>query len=257
MKDAVVGAKAAAQFWKVLKHLSEKKTKDFERERDEMFREWTSELAYAMKRLGVAHVDLDQRIEELAARLEEPAYLRAIEILEREASLEPTTERRRMLAFAAAGWANVDLSTAQLSRVLHVVREVSPDDIRLLHTLSQHGNQERPLDAFKPSDDGAERHHILVREQPAGDILVASGCVALRYTTGLNNKGPEAHVTAIGRWVLTALDVFVRAVLEDDEFPRRPLAKLAESLPPGADRDRIAGYQELADAYDSLKKASQ
>lgn len=223
--------------------------------RDEMFRDWTAELALALRAQASQSAELYGRTKDLAARLDDPAYLRAVEILEREAALEPTPERRRMLAFAAAGWSNLALSPAQLSRVLRVVRELDPSDVALLKVLAELGDQTRPEHDFEPSPEGVKRHDTLMDNLPSGDMLVASACVAIRYTTGQNNQGPEAHVTIVGRWALQALDPFVRAMDADPQFLERPLEQLAETLPEGhPDRERLLGYQELADLAQKLKR---
>jgi hypothetical protein len=251
-----LGAVEAAKMLLEFAHsFSQRTTIKFAEARDDLFRDWVAELALALRAQAIQAADIEARTQDLHARLKDPVYRRAVDILEDEAAHEPTLTRRRMLAFAAAGWSNLQLGPAQLSRVLRVVRELNPEDVELLHSLATHGDQEVPQEVFESSPEGAARHDILIDNQPSGDILVASTCVRVRYTTGLNNLGPEAHVTIVGRWVLQSLDPFVRAVEADQTFLERPIEQLASSLPDGhPDRERLLGYQGLADLATQLRQ---
>jgi hypothetical protein len=57
-----------------------------------------------------------------------------------EAAREPMDERRRMLAYAAAGSVHHTLTIAQLARVERMIRELDPDDLVVLAKL-----EERPM----------------------------------------------------------------------------------------------------------------
>lgn len=244
------GGLAAQKLVKFIESLVEKPTRNFERARDELFREWVAELALALRCTAENGEQLENRLDQLEARLDAPEIVRAVKILESEAAVEPQLERRRMLAFIAAGWVNLELQVPQLARVLRVIRELAPEDVYVLFQLKKiaiEGESPDKLGDFQKSPTGKRMYRFIKDSQPSGDLLLASGCLRMRYTTGLNNLGPEVHLTIIGEWVLQALGPYLKAYESDITFSSKPFEELAKHLPKGAHKDRLMNYQELAD----------
>lgn len=235
--------------------LASRNTKKLEEARDELFRDWTVELELALKQAAELAEKQHVKLDTLEARVAEPAYKRAVEIIEAEAANEPGEERRRMLAYAAASWPVLALTVTQLSRTLRILLEIEPDDARILETLSALGDQVVPKDVYSSSEDGARRHERLGQYPESEAILLATGCLRTRYATGLNNLGAEIHVTPIGTLVLSALRVYLLACENDTQFATRPLAELARTLPDGhPDRNRLLKYQSVVEVATALKE---
>jgi hypothetical protein len=163
---------------------------------------------------------LNQRLDELTS---DPGFTRVCKNYGYEACREAIDERRRMLAFAAAGSANVDLTIAQLARVERVVREVDPPDVFLLAALKAMPEPERPPPGDHPHyRDLLEKWQVDVHKiregrlsrwngsQPSGHILAACGCVHIQTTRTLAGGSPSGLiVTPLGEWVLSVLRVYL------------------------------------------------
>ena len=192
----------------------------FKKERDELFREWTSELAIAMN----AHAARLERVEgEVAAneRLEalsgSRAFWRVLDNYGYEAAREAIDERRKMLAWAAAGSVSSKLTIPQMARVERTLRELDPNDVAVLQQLSDLAISIEPGSAALSADTQAratKRHKVWLDTQPSGHILAAAGCVRVQdYNFDFPVVPASAMtfptvvevvtVTALGGWILT------------------------------------------------------
>lgn len=200
---------------KLLQKLANRNTDEFIRARDEMFREWTSELASAIREVQAY---LLSREEELEARLHEittdPQFMRLYDNFGYEAAREAIDERRRMLAYAAAGILDPDMSVERKARVERTLRELDTEDVRVLYGLSLRPN--RALLAGNKS---------LLRKYggASADALFASGCVrnfvystedAEGRTTGVDE---DPFITIVGGDVLRVLRAYLK--LRGSAFP--------------------------------------
>lgn len=254
MIDPMTAAELTEKLYKLHQRLKERKTRAFETARDELFRDWLVELKLALDdvRREAERTKVESTV--VGVRVNEPTYFRAAEILAAAANAEPLQERRRMLAYAAATWPILSLSTSDFSRALRIVLELDPEDLKVLYQLSQLGNQDIPGDVFAPSQDGAKRHERLSEHGRSEAVLLAHGCVLPRYTTGTNNLGPEIHITAIGRVLLEALSVYIRTCEIDPGFATRPLKELARTLPEDdPDRRRLLDYDNLVETFQAAR----
>ncbi|WP_437653341.1 hypothetical protein [Sorangium sp. So ce1182] len=190
-----LGVKPLGQW---LAQLSQRNTEDFVRARDEMFREWIAELHRALHELVP---EWEQRFNGLEAKInklgEDPQLFRLLDNFGYEASREAINERRRLLAHAAAGAMNPDLTIAQKARVERVLRELDPDDVILLHKINA-------------MSDASARYEALVASEASGDSLSGSGCIRT-YSPEAYDAVTVAHVTTLGSWVLTMCTSYVRA----------------------------------------------
>jgi hypothetical protein len=189
----------------------------FRDERDEEFRQWTVEHALALhdllRRMGTVESDvaaLQARLERLA---DDHEFQRVQGNYGWEAWREATDERKRMLAFAAAGSYTVDLTVPQIARVERTIRELDPADVDLLRALTE---SESHTDQVSAERAMRERNRVELwrQTQPSGDILVAAGCVRNVY-----DIQDVLHVTDLGHWVLQVLDGYLRAQQPDKPTP--------------------------------------
>ncbi|MFZ5891261.1 MAG: hypothetical protein ACOY0T_09445 [Myxococcota bacterium] len=169
---------------------------------------------------------LNARLTELS---EDPSFARIRDNYGYEASREAIDERRRMLAFAAAGSvraaASAKLSIAQLARVERTIRELDPFDVAYLKQVSlaenpsiphiEAHNQHQRVDLMKDWEArchkiGSVRWEVLKAMQPTGALLVASGCVQI-LATGSVGEANSAEVTALGEWVLEVMKPYLAA----------------------------------------------
>src|SRR5258708_2639838 len=72
----------------------------------------------------------------LQALVEDPQFYRVRRNYGFEGAREALDERRRMLTCATAGSITPDLTVAQLARVERTMRELDPDDVKLLNILA-------------------------------------------------------------------------------------------------------------------------
>lgn len=194
----------------------------FKQERDELFREWTSELAIALKQ-QISALDQAEASIELLSKLDQLSdsreFWRVLDNYGYEASREAVDERRKMLAWAAAGSLTAGLTVAQMARVERTIRELDPGDIAILRRL--HELSAPPAKAVAPSSEwvadlqekAKERHLLWQEGQPSGHILAAAGCVLVQdYNWQFPVQGnpgltvptvvPVITVTGLGGWVL-------------------------------------------------------
>jgi hypothetical protein len=183
----------------------------FVRERDEMFRWWVAQLAGAAKeqeeRLAGLAATVADIEEKLAVLLDDPQHGRVVSNYGFEAAREAIDERRRMLAYAAAGSASPTLTVAQIARVERTLRELDPPDVLLLSELHQMAATVGPGAPHKPWLEGQRAFHKWQRSRPAGYLLLAAGCVYLHPPE--SGQTPEIHVPELGAWVLEVLDCYV------------------------------------------------
>jgi hypothetical protein len=219
-------AKAAGLIVKeVTKHLAripKQNDEAFMAARRDVYEDWVIEVSEATKWLAAFMAD---RFPEFQARLEErnadPAVPRLLANYARAADSEPIDERRRMLAFAAAGLVDVTLTVAEHSRVERILRELDPEDVLWLRVLSQ-SSANHYGDTLVGSP-AAIRYWLWVHETPSPDVLTSAGCLRIvhpLFAGGAQSPPEEAHVTTEGNKVLRVLRPYFRA---------RPLPK----VPPG------------------------
>jgi hypothetical protein len=213
---------------KTLAHWANRNTRALVEARDEMFRDWVVE----EKRATVEHArrltEQAGDLEALRAKLEElisdPSFGRVRDNYGYEAAREALHERRRMLAYASAGSANVELTISQIARVERTIRELDPENIGLLAKLAAivdpppsglEANSETSATWTNQANGAAHVRAVLVLEDPTGEVLLASGCVLLftvKPPAGMISSPIEgAAVTQIGQWVLAVLDGYIRA----------------------------------------------
>lgn len=186
----------------------------FKKARQEGFEDFVVEHAQALRRIQERLDKSDQQAEEIAhlqervARLEgDPQFDRVQDNYGYEAYREAMKERRRMLAYAAAGSLPARLTIGQLARVERTIRELDPVDVLVLADLERETRSRRGT----PSDP------VYLRWQKAGasgSMLVAAGCVHVGAQGGGFGSAPlpVAEITEIGRWVLEVLADYIEVV---------------------------------------------
>ena len=133
----------------------------------------------------------EPRIDDLEARLEDrstdPEFQSVLDNVVIEASREAIDERRRMLAHAFAGAADVRMTVAEAARAERTLRELDPADVAALRGVGRMSG--RDMD----------------RDGPVGGVLavlVGAGCVQERTGWG---GGVLYSVTRTGNLVLRLL----------------------------------------------------
>jgi hypothetical protein len=131
-----------------------------------------------------------------------------------EASREAIAERRRLLAHASAGVLDPFFTIAQKARIERTMRELDPEDVRLLQKV-----------ACAASEDGLEAAYIALHQGGVSTAtLIASGCVQPESDVDLDqplfgskdtpltlDKMNIARVTTLGAWILTACRTYLLA----------------------------------------------
>jgi len=185
--DPVSIAKLGFAVQKIVALLEKDRTAEFEKERDEIFREWIADVARGLH-------DLEQRVGDLSAFVAEGLVDRELQLVWRnfmfEAAREAIGERRRMLAYAVVGTAAVAhiLTVAQVARVERTMRELDPLDLRVLAEAADLGSP-------------GQRYSFMMGKPPSGDLLHVAGCIRV-YTPRTWNAVLSADLTELGRWVL-------------------------------------------------------
>jgi len=140
--------------------------------------------------------------------------------IEIEAFREAMKERRRMLAFAAAGMFSLDLPIPVLARVERVIRELAPEDVKLLARINGIPAGERTERGGRgPSRAHKDRLRILRESDFSGPILQACGCISVMDETVGWAMNRWCEVTKLGAAVLTVLDAYLRAGSLPDAGP--------------------------------------
>lgn len=194
-------AKGTTVTAKWLARLAERGTDRFKADRDEMFREWTAEVAERVRDIESRMGDDARRVAD--ERSEDREFAAVWRNLGYEASREAIDQRRRMLAYAAAGTLATGHSIAQVSRIERALRQLDPDDILWLDEIDRAEFPECPVAAKLARGmtwDGC----------PSRDALLLAGCVR-----ELNVWGTGVDVSTIGRGVLSVMEAFVAAERRD------------------------------------------
>jgi hypothetical protein len=196
-----------------------------------MFREWVvAEKRAAVdqtKRLAEQAEDLAALRAKLEGLISDPSFARVRDNYGYEAAREALDERRRMLAFASAGSVNLKLTIAQLARVERTIRDLDPEDIRLLARVAMLadppppeagpgvGVKEAQTTWFQHMAGAAHvRALVVLGEGASGEVLIASGCVQISNVKpefGIATPVEGASITHAGQWVLAVLDGYIRA----------------------------------------------
>ncbi len=134
-----------------------------------------------------------------------------------QAHSEPLDERRRMLAFAAAGLANVHLGIGELARVQRILRELDPDDVVALYKvwLIRSGSPSKAhLERYEvQGEPGADRVRLAYWQESGAESLISSGCLRIVAAGGGMGTGTheELRVTRTGITVLRTLRPYITA----------------------------------------------
>jgi hypothetical protein len=167
--------------------------------RRELFEDFVVELVprllEAEQRLAAAYTDAEA-LRARVAELESRGGRTLLDNCAIEAQREPIDERRRMLAYAAAGGGPTCLSVAQLSRAERTIRELDPTDVLVLADLGSGGGDARGATAVVRS-----------RWPSSYSTLRSAGCVARPDETwdGMH----QLAVTPAGAAVLEVLADYV------------------------------------------------
>lgn len=220
--DIVTGKKALGIAQKIFDFLRERDgaaTKRFLDGRDEQSFEWVAELA-ARDRERLSELEaLAEQVAELTGAIqqliEDPQFYRVRRNYGYEAAREAIDERRRMLAYAAAGSISPNLTIQQLARVERTIRELDPSAIALLSELAQ--SEPRHVD---PKRAGVATYNRVVGDDPDAEALIASGCVRIHEAGGFYDVLPSARVSQVGQWVLEVLSAYLRSTKPTEETPR-------------------------------------
>lgn len=206
------------------------------KEREEAALDWAAEVRGAIPQV-VAY--LNTRIDDLDSRLDavyaDPQFGRIFTNFTFEAAREAIDERRRMLAHAAVGIVDPDISVERKARVERTLRALDPIDVLTLYAASRIPGG---LDALAPMAK-------FLYDAPSGDILASCGCVRMEPDGGGAGQGVwnRAQVTQIGSDVLLALRTYTRTTPLPFEVPGR-------ELPEGARAEAVA--QEILRAIPGL-----
>jgi hypothetical protein len=190
-------------------------TNKFLAKRDELFDAWWVELVTQLDALSqrISEVEAGQASRRLTDDLEAQGILANYAD---EAYGEPIAERRRMLAFAAAGIANMSIGIAEHARVQRILRELEADDVIALYGLWLIPTRVpgRQPDQVK-NEPGLTADQLRFRnwEQCGAESLQSSGCVRVVAAGGGAGRGTfeELRVTTTGTTILRALRAYVRA----------------------------------------------
>lgn len=174
---------------------------------------WAADLALrdrerleALQSQAAKIADLEEK---LAALVADPQFFRVRTNYCFEAAREAIDERRRMLAYAAAGSLAPGLTVGQIARVERTIRELDPDDVKFLKLLSEYG------------DDGS-RYSGWQENDESGHVLLAAGCVDKQTTVdagtfvfAAGTRLPSGErsllsITPLGLRVLHILDLYLR-----------------------------------------------
>ncbi|WP_437304800.1 hypothetical protein [Sorangium sp. So ce388] len=200
-----------------LAQLASKNDEQLHREREELALQWSAELKAAVPQ-AVAYLesrvdDLDARIAELSS---DPQLRRVYTNFNFEAHREAIDERRRMLAHAAAGLINPEITVERKARVERTLRALDPADILMLHGANLVPGRMRGeslLGTPSGGDDNPGRMRAdLLLGTPSGDVLASSGCVRMQVSGGGAGQGvwTEVFITQLGLDVLTALRTYTQ-----------------------------------------------
>lgn len=233
---------------KLLKALTEKTTRDFIVKRDQLMDDWWSELVQLVRDLEARMSAVEQ--EQEVARLDDHEALGVLVNFIDDAYREPLDERRRMLAHAASGIANLKLSIGEYARVWRVIRELDPEDVLVLYGLFLVPHRQ------PKAEDAKSRGNLVYTlwEKTHAEALLASGCLLVRTGGGGMGHGPweEIDVAFTGIAVLRALRSYITT--------RKPaLTVPGHEVTAGfrAEEDAWRAIREVPGLYDALLRAAQ
>ena len=211
--------------------LNGKHTRALEAEFAEVMAEWAAEgraaAAIVIPVLAQRVSGLEEKLDALTGDLQLQRVFRNFAY---EASREAIAERRRLLAHASVGvLLDPDFTIAQKARIERTMRELDPDDVKLLEKIARAGAKDGMEAAFQVLNGGGA----------SADALLASRCV--QHTSPVYLDDPveklwnpsstaqaqletihEAHVTIVGGWILTACRSYLvaaEAMLPENTSP--------------------------------------
>jgi hypothetical protein len=200
---ATLLAKPAAT--RLVKHLAEilsRNNEQLRRDREDLSLEWGAEVKRALPQV-VAY--LDARVDDLDAKLakvfEDPQFGRIFANFTFEAAREAIDERRNMIAHAAVGIVDPDISVERKARVERTLRSLDPNDVLTLYGAK-----------LVPGTVAAgERCARALLGLPSTDVLLSAGCLRLEVSGGGAGEGASAglRITQLGDDVLRVLRSFI------------------------------------------------
>ena len=196
-------------------------TANFAKERDEMFQGWIVELKTALDDLLSRTSEMNTLVTQLVA---DPEFCRLQRNYGFEAAREAIDERRKFLAYAAAGTFRDDLSVAQLARVERIIRLLEPNDVRFLADVEQDiAARRKQLEADQRKLAGTSEYRQAqnadaiatatfnkVSSSASGQALLASGWL-LMFTPPVYDASIEVQITHLGKEVLSVMQVYLLA----------------------------------------------
>lgn len=219
---ALLAKPAAKRLFAFLGNRMNKNDDQLKKDREEAALDWAAELKRAVPH-AVAY--LDARIDDLDSRLaavyEDPQFGRIFTNFTFEAAREAIDERRRMLAHAAVGITDPDVSVERKARVERTLRALDPIDVLTLYAASRIPGG---IDALAPMAK-------FLYNSPSGDILASCGCVRIEPDGGGAGMGVSirAQITQVGDDVLIALRTYTTSTPLPFHVPGRELAEGART----------------------------
>lgn len=201
--------------FKLITHGLSRKEHKFSQLQREMFEDWIVAAHRAVREQVLWVREHEHRISELEALAMDPQFERVLGNYQFEASREAMDERRRMLALAYAGSLHPGMTVAQLARVERVIRELDPEDVKVLAAVRRINAP--PLNEERVFEDGEqalhdERIQLLKESGASGAALVASACVAINDPVSTWAMQSSCVITPIGEWVLAVMGAYLRVV---------------------------------------------
>jgi hypothetical protein len=230
------GATALDKAKKLVDRFASRNTEQFIAQRDEMFREWTSEMAALLGEHVSASAEafllIGGAIEDHQGKLEEILDTPEIEVLavlySEAAYREALDERRNMLKHAAAAIIDLAVSIAEKCRAEKVLRDLDPNDVLELDRMDRvAGTVERVADGKGRHHYDEDRHrYVRLLDSPSSDALLSSESMRVM---GGKIGGDTAVITTRGRIILHLLRSYI--------LPRRRPASGREAVPGQRERD--------------------
>jgi hypothetical protein len=163
--------------------------------------------------------NLEELSQQVGQMIADRQFLKVQANLEWEAARESLDERRGMLACAAAGLSDPQMSINEKARIERVLRQLDPEDVRLLHSLHHLDDTSfapNPRDKTDPEEQrkwhNARQRVLAAQEKPMSQTaLVAAGCMFIDFSSW---GGATGHITALGERLLLVLSSFVESTKE-------------------------------------------
>lgn len=240
---------------KLIAHIAGGRTQQFLAARDEMYRDWLHEavqqlheVEQVVSALAETVGKVDEIQKQLAERADDHEARAVLANYALQAYQEPLDERRRMLAFAAAGIVDVRLSIAELARVQRRLDELEPIDVLTLYGISR--TYGRVWNGQLYSNEKEMRAALLFAQPDGGDALMASGCVRFEHEPGGPFVSAHDALPDHPQLVLTSFGWLLLRVLRAYCLARKP-----PFVVPG--REHVDGERTREEAYAAFPLAER